>query len=545
MSLDSVGLQQPLKYSVDVKSGLVRMPMTSQLMKGDKKANRVIVEIKDGSEKVDLSGVTVTGSFIRPPDAAEIPLNGSVEDGEAIVVLDDACYAEDGYCEINVKLTIDGTTRTILALAGYVLSKGSGAYIDVGDVIPSLDDIIAQYDTMKRMTQDMQSAAEAANAAAQNANEAAEAANTEATAAQGWAEATATVVTLEAGENARVNLSTAASGAKELEFYFPRGESGVYISTEKPTDPTVMVWIDPDGEADEMPDGVTPEEIRAAVNAYLDEHPVAPGATAAQAAQIQKNKEDIAELKQNGTGSGLTDAQISALNGMFKVAAYVKADISAEYAAFKTAFGIEDSDDPVTPDKTLTGISAAYSGGDVAVGTALTALTGITVTATFSDGSTATVTDYTLSGEIAEGTNTITVSYGGMTTTITVTGVAESGGDNTGVSNDTTWTDGVPYTMTLTADTYIDANNGSVKSDEDWSSTNQLYCAGASRITFKQSDGAGVVNSRYNAFFDSDKQFISSFTMSYTGIDVPDNAAYVALSNKTEIMTVLLATPIA
>ena len=78
---------------------------------------------------------------------------------------------------------------------------------------------------------------------------------------------------------------------------------------------------------------------------------------------------------------------------------------------------------------TLSSISATYTGGDVAVGTALTDLTGITVTGTYSDGSTATITGYTLSGTIAEGSNTITVSYSGKTTAITVTGVAESGGD--------------------------------------------------------------------------------------------------------------------
>lgn len=75
---------------------------------------------------------------------------------------------------------------------------------------------------------------------------------------------------------------------------------------------------------------------------------------------------------------------------------------------------------------TLSSISATYSGGDVAVGTVVTDLTGIVVTAHYSDGSSETVTGYTLSGTIAEGSNTVTVSYGGKTTTFTVTGVAES-----------------------------------------------------------------------------------------------------------------------
>ena len=144
-----------------------------------------------------------------------------------------------------------------------------------------------------------------------------------------------------------------------------------------------------------------------------------------------KQDERLTKLEQttpSGT-SGLTVAQINALNGMFKVAAYIKSDVSTEYSAFKTAFGIEDSGgEPGTPEVTLTSISAEYSGGDVTVGTSLTDLTGITVTATYSDGSTSTVTDYTLSGVIAEGSNTITVSYGGKTTSFVVTGIAEGTG---------------------------------------------------------------------------------------------------------------------
>ena len=71
---------------------------------------------------------------------------------------------------------------------------------------------------------------------------------------------------------------------------------------------------------------------------------------------------------------------------------------------------------------TLVSISASYTGGSVPVGTSLNALTGISVTATYSDGTTSAVTGYTLGGTIAEGSNTVTVSYGGQTTTFTVVG---------------------------------------------------------------------------------------------------------------------------
>lgn len=130
--------------------------------------------------------------------------------------------------------------------------------------------------------------------------------------------------------------------------------------------------------------------------------------------------------------SGLTTAQVNALDGMFKVCAFIKADVSAEYTAFKTAFGITDSGgDSGGTEVTLTSISATYDGGDVAVGTAVTDLTGIVVTAHYSDGSTAEVTGYALSGTIVEGSNPITVSYNGKTAIFTVTGVADTTGDNT------------------------------------------------------------------------------------------------------------------
>ena len=47
---------------------------------------------------------------------------------------------------------------------------------------------------------------------------------------------------------------------------------------------------------------VSPEEIKSAVNEYLEKNPVKPGATTEQAQQIEQNKTDIASLKTE-TGS--------------------------------------------------------------------------------------------------------------------------------------------------------------------------------------------------------------------------------------------------
>lgn len=130
--------------------------------------------------------------------------------------------------------------------------------------------------------------------------------------------------------------------------------------------------------------------------------------------------------------AALTAEQKTALDGLLNVTAFTRPDVSAEIAAFREAFGLDGGDDPEEPvdpeepAKTLASISAAYSGGAVPVGTVVTALTGVTVTAHYSDGTSAAVTGYSLSGVIAEGDNIITVTYQGQATTITVVGTAEA-----------------------------------------------------------------------------------------------------------------------
>lgn len=95
-------------------------------------------------------------------------------------------------------------------------------------------------------------------------------------------------------------------------------------------------------------------------------------------------------------------------------------------AWWNASSGDDSGGDSGETEVTLTEITATYSGGDVAVGTPVTSLTGITVTAHYSDGSSGTVTGYVLSGTIVEGSNIVTVTYEGKTATITVTGVVES-----------------------------------------------------------------------------------------------------------------------
>ena len=209
----------PMRYTIDLKDGLVQKPMETRLMKGDKKANCVIVTIKKDGDEVTLSGVTASGSFIRPGDDATIPLRGSISGNEVTVELADECYEASGACQIDVELAAGERKRTILSITGDVVKKGSGAYVDVSGVIPSVDDIIAQYAEMKAVTDRTLAAGTNANEATKNANAAADNANNAAAKIDGMTASAAN------GTDAGVTVSE-KDGVKHFAFTLPKGDKG-------------------------------------------------------------------------------------------------------------------------------------------------------------------------------------------------------------------------------------------------------------------------------------------------------------------------------
>lgn len=114
-------------------------------------------------------------------------------------------------------------------------------------------------------------------------------------------------------------------------------------------------------------------------------------------------------------GSGLSNEAKQALLALLQHVAYIDDDGQDYYDALDAA---------LNPPANLVSISAVFNQGQNIVyetDSLDTLRQYLTVTATYSDCTTATVTSYTLSGTLTVGTSTITVSYGGKTDTFTVT----------------------------------------------------------------------------------------------------------------------------
>lgn len=127
---------------------------------------------------------------------------------------------------------------------------------------------------------------------------------------------------------------------------------------------------------------------------------------------ISNNDQRIEALEQGG-GSGLTDGIKQALLGCLQNVAWSDEDGQTYYDALYNA---------LYPPATLVSISAVYTQSGTVYDTAsLDDLKAdLVVTAHWSNGTTQTVTNYILSGTLTEGTSTITVTYGGKTTTFDV-----------------------------------------------------------------------------------------------------------------------------
>lgn len=124
-------------------------------------------------------------------------------------------------------------------------------------------------------------------------------------------------------------------------------------------------------------------------------------------------------LKQEqGGGTGLSDDAKAALLACFSNVAWVGSDGQSYYD------DLYDALYPPAPPATLLSISAVFNQGGHAVydtDTLGSLKQYLAVTAHYDNGTSQTVTNYTLSGTLTVGTSTITVSYGGKTTTFNVT----------------------------------------------------------------------------------------------------------------------------
>lgn len=197
-----------LRMRADLDAPLIMQPQRGHLTYGDKNADKIIVEVVRGSQEVTLDGVTAGATFYAPPSRAEINLEAAINGNRIEVTLAEACYAAEGYYQLEVYLSVMGQKVTVLSICGNVHRAGNGVIIDATGTIPSIDDLlsmISDIDAAKQAAYDAAGVAAAAAAALEGMR------------------AYARTVAYESGANVTVENQ---GGRYVLTFNIPRGAPG-------------------------------------------------------------------------------------------------------------------------------------------------------------------------------------------------------------------------------------------------------------------------------------------------------------------------------
>lgn len=187
------------KRRIDVDAEIQMSPLKSLYASGDKDAHVFELSLYRGTEEMDLSVASAHGYFIRA-DGYTVPITGAISGNVVTLTLSEGCYYIVGNFNLIIKVSIGESRKSIFWGSGYVVRSMTDAIVDEENVIPSLDELLAQIAAVESAAKAANQAASAANSAATSAAQAAGAADANASAANSAA-------------NAATNAASAATAA--------------------------------------------------------------------------------------------------------------------------------------------------------------------------------------------------------------------------------------------------------------------------------------------------------------------------------------------
>ena len=176
------------KRRIDVDADIQITPLKSLYASGDKDAHIFELSLYRGAEEIDLSGASAQGYFIRA-DGYTVPITGAISGNVVTLTLSEGCYYVVGNFNLIIKVSTAESRKSVFWGNGYVVRSMTDAIVDEENVIPSLDELLAQIAAAESAAKAANQAASAANSAANSARQAASAADTNASSANGAANA--------------------------------------------------------------------------------------------------------------------------------------------------------------------------------------------------------------------------------------------------------------------------------------------------------------------------------------------------------------------
>lgn len=195
------------KRRIDVDTEIQMTPLKSLYASGDMNAHIFELSLYRGAEEMDLSGASAQGYFIRA-DGYTVPIMGAISGNVVTLTLSEGCYYAVGNFNLIIKVSIGESRKSVFWGNGYVVRSMTDAIVDEENVIPSLDELLAQISAAESAAKAANQAASAANSAAASARQAASAANTNASSAKSAANAAKAAATTATEAAAKIDDMT-------------------------------------------------------------------------------------------------------------------------------------------------------------------------------------------------------------------------------------------------------------------------------------------------------------------------------------------------
>jgi hypothetical protein len=153
-----------MDYRVDLCKPVHLIQMDVPFFKGDKNAHRFHVTLERNGCAIDACEISATGYMVRA-DKQTVIWDAQVNGCDIYLTMPASCYAVTGRFRLLLRVTSGDTVETALWVEGSIRESATDIIVDPDNILPNLEELLAQIDDLKSITAEARETVEVLNTA--------------------------------------------------------------------------------------------------------------------------------------------------------------------------------------------------------------------------------------------------------------------------------------------------------------------------------------------------------------------------------------------
>lgn len=153
-----------MDYRVDLCKPVHLIQMDVPFFKGDKNAHRFHVTLERNGCTIDACEISATGYMVRA-DKQTVIWDAQVNGCDIYLTMPASCYAVPGRFRLLLRVTSGDTVETALWVEGSIRESATDIIVDPDNILPNLEELLAQIDDLKSITAEAKETVEVLNTA--------------------------------------------------------------------------------------------------------------------------------------------------------------------------------------------------------------------------------------------------------------------------------------------------------------------------------------------------------------------------------------------